>query len=695
MATSSLQFVRNIGIAAHIDAGKTTVTERVLFYTGKIYKMGEVHDGTAVMDHMEEEQKRGITITAAATSCPWHDHQINLIDTPGHVDFTVEVERSLRVLDGAVAVFSAKEGVEAQSETVWRQAEKYSVPRLCFVNKMDLMGADFARVVSEIAERLDANPVAVQIPIGASDKFVGLIDLVRMVAIYYRGEDMGTRFDEKPIPEELVDDAKRWHDQLVEKVGEVDDEIMEKYVHDDPISESQLKAAIRKGTVSGHLHPVFCGTALRYKGVQKLLDGVNDYLPSPLDRPPVVGHLPSDPDEKIALKPDPNEPFSALVFKIVNDQHGDLSYIRIYSGTLKSGSRVYNSNHSRKEICSRIWKMHAATRERAEQASAGDIVAIVGLKHSVTGDTLCDQSHPLMLERIEFPETVISMSVEPSSAGDKQRLGEALATLKKEDPTFRTRFDEETGQTIISGMGELHLEILRNRLVRDMKVEVLVGRPKVAYRETISGPADAEGKFVRQTGGHGQYGHCKLRVEPYIPEEGEDNEDHLLFENKIIGGAIPREFISSVEHGVRQAAASGVLGGYPCINVKIELYDGSYHSVDSSSVAFEQAGALAFREAVMRARPVLLEPIMRLQVICSESHIGAVIGDLNSRRAAITQSQQRGGNHVIDAEVPLAEMFGYATELRSATGGRASYSMEPSSYQPVPASISSAILETV
>lgn len=692
MATTSLQFVRNIGIAAHIDAGKTTVTERILFYTGKTYKMGEVHEGTAVMDHLEEEQKRGITITAAATSCPWNDHQINLIDTPGHVDFTVEVERSLRVLDGAIAVFSAKEGVEAQSETVWRQAEKYNVPRLCFVNKMDLMGADFARVVSEITERLEANPVALQIPIGASDNFTGLIDLVRMVAVYYSGEEMGTHFDEKPIPEGLLDEAQVWRDQLVEKVGEVDDEIMEQYVHDEPISEQQLKVAIRKGTVSGQLHPVFCGTALRYKGVQKLLDGVNDYLPSPLDRPPVHGHTPSDPNETVELRPDPNEPFSALVFKIVNDQHGDLSYIRIYSGTLKSGSRVYNSNHGRKEICSRIWRMHAAARERTEQATAGDIVGIVGLKYSVTGDTLCDQNNPLMLERIEFPETVISMSVEPRSASDKQRLGEALATLKKEDPTFQTRFDNETGQTIISGMGELHLEILRNRLVRDLKVEVLVGRPKVAYRETISGPGEAEGKFVRQTGGHGQYGHCKLRIEPFVSEVG---EDHLLFENKIIGGAIPREFISAVEQGVRQAAASGVLGGYPCINVRIELFDGSFHSVDSSAIAFEQAGALAFREAVMRARPVLLEPIMHLQVTCSEAHIGSVIGDLNSRRAMISQSEQRGINHAIEAEVPLAEMFGYATELRSATGGRASYTMEPNSYQPVPAAISSAILETV
>src|SRR3954466_12765027 len=707
--------IRNIGIAAHIDAGKTTVSERILYYTGKIHKMGEVHEGTAVMDFDEEEQKRGITINSAATTCPWdrngERYTINLIDTPGHVDFTAEVERSLRVLDGAVAVFDGKEGVEAQSETVWRQATKYNVPRLCFINKMDKMGADFEFSFNSIHERLGAPAVAVQIPIGQAGTFQGMIDLIRGVAIYYNlkdDKDKGKTQIEKPIPEEEKERYTKWRHELVEKAAETDDKLMEKYLNGEEPTEDELRKAIRAATISFKLHPVFCGSALKYVGVQRLLDGVIDYLPNPLDMPPIVGHDVKDPEKTIERHPNPDEPFCGLAFKIVNDQHGDLTYVRIYSGKLEKGSRVLNSNRNKRENISRMFQMHAADRNPIDVAEAGDIVACIGVKDALTGDTLCDQDNPIILERPTFPEPVISMSIEPKTAADKQKLGEALTTLRREDPTFHAKYDEETGQTIIAGMGELHLEILRNRLTRDHQVDVIVGRPKVAYKETITRKAtDIRGKHVKQSGGRGQFGDCTIDIEPFNglgpdgkPLDAETLkdlgwEDGFAFENKVFGGSIPKEYIPSVEYGCRMAAKTGVLANYPLINVKVTLTDGSYHAVDSSQIAFELAGQIAFKDAVLKAGPTLLEPIMKLVVTTPEDFVGNVVGDLNRRRGMIISSDQRGNTRVVEAEVPLSEMFGYTTELRSMSTGRASSVMEPLRYAQVPTSVKNAILEEV
>ncbi len=705
-----LSKVRNIGIAAHIDAGKTTVSERILYYTGKIHKMGEVHEGTAVMDFDEEEQKRGITINSAATTCPWdrngERYTINLIDTPGHVDFTAEVERSLRVLDGAVAVFDGKEGVEAQSETVWRQATKYNVPRICFVNKMDKLGADFDFSFNSIIERLGAPAVAVQIPIGQSNTFKGIIDLLRGVAIYYKlddDKDKGKTMVEKPIPPEEQERFEKWKHQLIEKVAETDDALTEKYLNGEEISDAELRAALRKATISFKLHPVFTGSALKYVGVQRLLDGVVDYLPSPMDVPAIKGHDLKDPEKILERHSNPDEPFSALAFKIVSDQHGDLTYIRVYSGRLEKGSRVLNANRGKRENISRMFQMHAADRIPIDVAEAGDIVACIGIKDALTGDTLCDQDHPIILERPTFPEPVISMSIEPKTAADKQKLGEALTTLKREDPTFRANYDDETGQTIIAGMGELHLEILGMRLTRDHKVDVIVGKPKVAYKETITKTVhNVRGKHVKQSGGRGQYGDCSINLEPF-DGTGVDADtlkkwnwaDGIAFENKIFGGSIPKEYIPSIEYGCRMAAKTGVLASYPLINAKITLVDGSYHQVDSSQIAFELAGQLAFRDACSKAGLTLLEPIMKVVVTTPEDFVGNVTGDLNRRRGLIVNSEQRGNTRVVEAEVPLSEMFGYTTELRSMSTGRASSVMEPLKYAPVPTSVRNAILEEV
>jgi elongation factor G len=705
-----LSKIRNIGIAAHIDAGKTTVSERILYYTGKIHKMGEVHEGTAVMDFDEEEQKRGITINSAATTCPWdrngERYTINLIDTPGHVDFTAEVERSLRVLDGAVAVFDGKEGVEAQSETVWRQATKYNVPRVCFINKMDKVGADFDFSFNSIRERLGAPAVAMQIPIGQSNTFKGMIDLLRGVALYYTvgdEKDRGTTIVERPIPADEKARYEKWRHDLIEKVAETDDHLMEKYLVSQEPTEQELRKALRAATIAFKLHPVFTGSALKYVGVQRLIDGVIDYLPSPLDMPPIKGHDAKDPEKIIERHPDPAEPFCGLVFKIVNDQHGDLTYVRIYSGTLEKGSRVLNSNRGKRENISRMFQMHAADRNPIDVAEAGDIVACIGIKEALTGDTLCDADHPIILERPTFPEPVISMSIEPKTAADKQKLGEALTTLKREDPTFQANYDEETGQTIIAGMGELHLEILRLRLTRDHHVEVNVGRPKVAYKETIVGKAlHIRGKHVKQSGGRGQFGDCTINIEPF-DGTGVDADtlkkwgwkDGFAFENKVFGGSIPKEYIPSVEYGARMAAKTGVLANFPLINVKVTLTDGSYHPVDSSQIAFEQAGRIAFNEACQKAGLTLLEPIMKIVVTTPEDFVGNVTGDLNRRRGSILSSDQRGHTRIVEAEVPLSEMFGYTTELRSMSTGRASSVMEPLRYAQVPANVKAAILESL
>jgi len=705
-----LSKIRNIGIAAHIDAGKTTVSERILYYTGKIHKMGEVHEGTAVMDFDEEEQKRGITINSAATTCPWdrngERYTINLIDTPGHVDFTAEVERSLRVLDGAVAVFDGKEGVEAQSETVWRQATKYNVPRVCFINKMDKVGADFDFSFNSIRERLGAPAVAVQIPIGQSNTFKGMIDLIRGVALYYTvgdDKDRGQTILEKPIPPEEKERYEKWRHDLIEKVAETDDHLMEKYLNTQEPTEQELRNALRAATISFKLHPVFTGSALKYVGVQRLIDGVIDYLPSPMDMPPIVGHDVKDPEKSIERHPNPDEPFCGLVFKIVNDQHGDLTYVRIYSGKLEKGSRVLNSNRNKRENISRMFQMHAADRNPIDVAEAGDIVACIGIKEALTGDTLCDGDNPIILERPTFPEPVISMSIEPKTAADKQKLGEALTTLKREDPTFQASYDEETGQTIIAGMGELHLEILRLRLTRDHHVEVNVGRPKVAYKETIVGRAmNIRGKHVKQSGGRGQFGDCTINIEPF-DGTGVDAEtlkkwgwkDGFAFENKVFGGSIPKEYIPSVEYGARMACKTGVLASYPMINVKVTLTDGSYHPVDSSQIAFELAGQIAFKDACQKAGMTLLEPIMKLVVTTPEEFVGNVTGDLSRRRGTISNSDQRGNTRVVEAEVPLSEMFGYTTELRSMSTGRASSVMEPLRYAAVPTNVKNAILESL
>ncbi len=700
MATD-LSRVRNIGICAHIDAGKTTVTERILFYTGQSHKIGEVHEGTATMDFLQEEQERGITIQSAATTCPWEHkgktYKINLIDTPGHVDFTIEVERSLRVLDGAVAVFDGKEGVEAQSETVWRQADRYGVPRMCFINKMDKLGADFYYSFKTIIERLGANPIALQLPIGFGDDLQGIVDLLDLKAYFFKGEK-GEIVEEGEIPADLKDDAELWRNELIEKAAELDDELMEKYLEDpEGITIPEIKSAIRKGTIALQCNPVFCGSALKNIGVQRLINGVIDYLPNPTQVPPIEGIDPRDPETKLVRPHSEDAPFSALVFKVVSDTHGDLTYCRVYSGKLPKGTRVLNPGNNKKENVSRIFEMHAKDREALEEVGAGNIVALIGLKSSFTGDTICDPDNPVILERMTFPEPVISMSIEPNTADDKKKLGDALQTIRREDPSFRSQYNDETGETIISGMGELHLEIIKNKLVRDMKVGVTVGKPRVSYRETVLGTAnDVRGLFKKQTGGRGQFGDAVVSVSPITEAEAEEQElkykDGVVFVDKIAGGVIPREYIPSVEYGVRQAAMSGVLGGYPLINVKVELVFGSYHDVDSSQVAFEQAGSLAFREAVMKARPALLEPIMKLVVTTPDEYFGSVSGDIASRRGHIVDSELRGVVRLITAEVPLSEMFGYTTTLRSMTQGRATSSMEPAEYRVMPDSLKDAVL---
>lgn len=684
-----LEKTRNIGIMAHIDAGKTTTTERILYYTGVTYKIGEVHEGTAVMDWMVQEQERGITITSAATTCFWKDHRINIIDTPGHVDFTIEVERSLRVLDGAVAVFDAVAGVEPQSETVWRQANKYGVPRIAFMNKMDRVGADFFMSVKTMVDRLGANPVPIQIPIGAEDKFRGPIDLVRGKAIYFDDETLGAKYVEDEIPQELLPKAREYREKMLEALADVDENIMEKFLGGEEITEEEIRRAIRKGTIEMKITPVLCGSAFKNKGVQMLLDAIVDYLPSPLDIPPVRGTNPSDGSE-IERKASPDEPFAALAFKIMTDPYvGQLTFIRVYSGVLSAGSYVYNSTKDTKERIGRLLRMHANKREEIKEVAAGDIAAAVGLKNTLTGDTLCDEKAPIILEAIEFPEPVISVAIEPKTKADQEKLSQSLAKLAQEDPSFRVSFDEETGQTIIAGMGELHLEIIVDRLLREFKVSANVGKPQVAYKETIRSAAKAEGKFVRQSGGRGQYGHVVIEIEP--AETGKGFE----FVNKIVGGTIPREYIPAVEKGIKEALDSGVLAGYPVVDVKATLFDGSYHEVDSSEMAFKIAGSMAFKEAAKKAKPVLLEPIMSVEVVTPEEYMGDVMGDLNARRGKIQSMEKRGNSQVIRAEVPLSEMFGYATDLRSKTQGRATYTMQFSRYEEVPKNISDAIIAKV
>jgi len=684
-----LERTRNIGIMAHIDAGKTTTTERVLYYTGKTHKIGEVDEGSTEMDWMEQEKERGITITSAATTCFWNDYRINIIDTPGHVDFTVEVERSLRVLDGAVAVFDAVAGVEPQSETVWRQADKYHVPRIAFINKMDRTGADFDRAVGMIAERLGANPVCVQLPYGKEDKFKGVLDILGMRAIVWEEETLGAAFHEEDIPAALLPAAQQAREKLLEAVADRDEQLMQKYVAGDPVSATEIQGALRRATLSQHVVPVLCGASFKNKGVQPLLDAVVAYLPSPLDMPPVEGKHPKTgaPERREATD---SAPFSALVFKIMADPFvGQLAYFRVYSGALESGSYVYNSTRGSKERVGRLLRMHANKREEIKRVSAGDIAAAVGLRNAKTGDSLCLEGKPIVLEAMEFPEPVVSVAIEPKTKDGQERLSLALAALANEDPTFRATTDEEMGQTIISGMGELHLEIIVDRLLREFRVEANVGKPQVAYRETLTAPVPAEGRFIRQTGGRGQYGHVKIQLEP-LPGGG------FEFVNKIVGGTIPKEYVPAVEKGVREAMEGGVLAGYPVVDARVILYDGSYHEVDSSEMAFKIAGSMAFKDGARRAKPALLEPIMGFDVIVPEEFVGQVIGDLNSRRGRVLEIEARPAAQVVRAEVPLAELFGYATDLRSATQGRASHTpFQFSRYQPVPAQIAEEIVAKV
>ena len=681
----SLEKTRNIGIMAHIDAGKTTTTERILFYTGVNHKIGEVHDGAATMDWMVQEQERGITITSAATTCHWKNHRINIIDTPGHVDFTVEVERSLRVLDGAVAVLTTRGGVEPQTETVWRQAENYNVPRMAYVNKMDITGADFFNVIKMMKERLNANAVAIQLPIGAEDTFKGIIDLVKMEAIVYE-DDLGKVEDEVAIPDDMKDQAEEYREILLEALSELDDDFMEKYLGGEEITEDEIKAVIRKGTVSCKLCPVTCGTSYRNKGVQPLLDAIVDYMPAPTDIPPIAGVNPETGEEDHRPASD-EAPFSALAFKIMTDPYvGKLAFFRVYSGILDGGSYVYNSTKGKKERIGRILQMHANNRKEIDRVYSGDIAAAVGLKDTTTGDTLCDEEHPIILESMVFPDPVISVAVEPSTKNDQEKMGVALQKLAEEDPTFRVRTDQETGQTIISGMGELHLQIIVDRMLREFKVDCKVGEPQVAYRETIRKSVEAEGKFVRQSGGHGQYGHCWLKLEPQEPGEG------FSFENKVVGGAIPKEFIKPIEDGVKQAMEAGVVAGYPMVDIKATVFDGSFHEVDSSEAAFKVAGSMAFRNGAEKANPVLLEPYVKVEVTVPEEYMGDVIGDLNSRRGRIDGMEARNGSQVITGFVPLSEMFGYSTDLRSKTQGRGNYSMEVAYYDEVPKNIADKIV---
>jgi len=686
---------------AHIDAGKTTTTERILFYTGITYKIGEVHEGTAVMDWMEQEQERGITITSAATTCFWREHRINIIDTPGHVDFTAEVERSLRVLDGAVAVFDAVAGVEPQSETVWRQADKYRVPRICFVNKMDRIGADFKRTFDQITTKLGGNPVAIQLPIGSEDKFLGVVDLVGMKSITYKDETMGADYVVGEIPANMLEDAKHFREQLIEKVSEADDKILEKYLHGEEISEDEIKAALRK-RVNSSVHttgdkaeaafvPVICGSAFKNKGVQPLLDAVVDYLPSPVDVPPISGFDPNKGPDTIVERPASDDaPFAALAFKIMTDPFvGQLTFIRVYSGVMTAGSSAFNSTKQKSERLGRLLKMHANKREEIKEVYAGDIAAAVGLKSVSTGDTICDEKKPVVLESMDFPEPVISLAIEPKTKADQEKLGQGLGKLMAEDPTFRVKTDQATGEVVIAGMGELHLEIIVDRLKREFNVEASVGRPQVAYKETLTRPADGEMKYAKQTGGRGQYGHAKIHLYPGEPGSG------YVFENKITGGSIPREYIKPVDEGIKEALTRGVLAGYPVDDVRIELYDGSYHDVDSSEMAFKIAGSLAFQDAAKKAKPVLLEPMMRVEVVVPKEHLGSVMGDLSSRRGQIQSQEDRGGTQIINARVPLSEMFGYATDLRSSTQGRATYSMHFDRYEPAPSNVSEEVVARV
>jgi len=681
-----LDHVRNIGIMAHIDAGKTTSTERVLYYTGINYKLGEVHDGTATMDWMPQEQERGITITSAATTCFWRDHRVNIIDTPGHVDFTAEVERSLRVLDGAVAVFCAVGGVEPQSETVWRQADRYRVPRVAFVNKMDRVGARFAGVVDQIRDKLKANPVPIQVPLGREDGFAGVIDLVRLKAYRYLDESLGAEYQEEEIPEEYQAEVEEHRERLLEAVAETSEDLLDRYLSEGSLSEEQIFHGLRLGTLSGTLVPVLCGSAFKNKGIQPLLDAVVDFLPSPLDVPPIEGYRPET-GELDVRRADDDEPFAALVFKIMTDPFvGQLSFIRVYAGNVKTGSTVMNAATGKSERVGRLLKMHANKREEISEIYAGDICAIVGLRNAATGDSICDPEHPIVLEAMQFPEPVISVVIEPRTQADEDKLGAALGKLTNEDPTFRVAVDDETGQTIISGMGELHLEIIVDRLMREFNIGANVGRPQVAYRETITEEAKGEGLFVRQTGGRGQYGHAKVRVAPLT--DGTDFE----FVNEIIGGAVPREFIKPIEIGIREAMERGVLAGYPIMGASVTLYDGSFHEVDSSEIAFKVAGSMAFQDAASKARPTLLEPVMEVEAVTPEDYTGEVIGDLNRRRGKIIGMEPRAGFQVVTVHVPLSEMFGYATDLRSATQGRATYTMQFDHYDEVPQPKAEAII---
>ncbi len=691
---TTIEHYRNIGIMAHIDAGKTTTTERVLFYTGVSHKIGEVHDGASIMDWMEQEQERGITITSAATTCFWKgttsqfpEHRINIIDTPGHVDFTIEVERSLRVLDGSCAVFCAVGGVEPQSETVWRQANKYSVPRIAFVNKMDRAGADFLRVVTQIRERLNSNAITMQLPIGAEENFKGVIDLVKMKAIYWEEENMGIKFEEKDIPQTMESEAKKHHDQIVESAAEANEKLMEVYLEIGELSQEQIKEGIRLQTLTNEIVPVFCGSAFKNKGIQTMLDAVIEYLPSPIDVPPIKGILDDKNESEGERKSSDDDPFAALAFKIATDPFvGTLTFFRVYSGVLKSGDTVYNPVKGKKERVGRILQMHANSREDLKEVRAGDIAAAVGLKDIVTGDTLCDQNNIITLERMEFPDPVISVAVEPKTKPDQEKMGIALGKLAQEDPSFRVHTDEESGQTIISGMGELHLEIIVDRLKREFKVEANVGKPQVAYRETIRATLEkVEGKFVRQSGGRGQYGHVVFKIEPKRAGEG------FEFINKIVGGVVPKEYIPAVEKGVIEQMVNGIIAGYPVVDVKVTLHDGSYHDVDSSEMAFKIAGSRGFKEGALKAKPVLLEPIMKVEIVTPEEYMGTVNGDLNRRRGILQGTDETPAGKVIRAEVPLSEMFGYATDLRSATQGRAVYTMEFEKYNEVPANIAESI----
>ena len=670
----TLEKTRNIGIMAHIDAGKTTTTERILFYTEKIHRMGEVHNGAATMDWMDQEKERGITITSAATTCFWHDHRVNIIDTPGHVDFTVEVERSLRVLDGAVAIFCAVGGVEPQSETVWRQADKYGIPRIAFVNKMDRVGADFENVVEMMRKRLGAHPVCVQVPMGAGDLFTGLIDLVKMKAIVYNESTLGAEWEELDIPRDLVKKAETYRHDLLEACSEYDEEVMEKYVHGEEPSEEAIRRALRKGTIDVGIAPVLCGSAFRNKGIQRLLDGVVDYLPSPLDVTAVEGVDPKR-DKPLARETNDDEPFSALAFKVMNDPFvGKLIYFRVYSGVARKGTYVLNPREGRKERLGRILQMHANKREDREEVYSGDIAAAVGLRYTKTGDTLCDTKHPILLESMHFPEPVIAVAIEPKTKADQDKLSDSMGKLMDEDPTFRVSTNEDTGQTIISGMGELHLEIIVDRLLREFKVKANVGKPQVAYRETITKSVRAEGRFIRQTGGKGQYGHVVIQLEPAPKGSG------YLFENAIVGGVIPREFINPVSQGIEGAMNNGIIAGYPLVDLKVTLLDGSFHTVDSSELSFKIAGSMALQEGVRKADPVLLEPMMKVEVVVPEEYLGEVLGDLNARRGQIGGIHPRNDAQIVAATVPLSEMFGYATDLRSKTQGRAVYTMQFSHY---------------